>query len=143
MIVRPHYRVYTTGPHADQLAGMLRAGRSRFHTYLGSAFCLTFPRWKDARDSTPLDQAGRVECVSVAPAAAVGRLDVEAGRQCARVGGVLMEHLGRFSDRRFRGSTAVLYEPDGGALAFEPAARGVESFWEFHDLPEEGVVCVW
>lgn len=143
LVMKPHYRVYTAGPHADLLAGMLRAGRSRFHTYLGSAFCLTFPRWVGAHDSAPVVPVGRVECVSVVPGGAVGRLALEHGRTCARVGGVLMEHLGPFTDRRFRGSTAVLYEPNGGPLAFEPAVRGDEDFWEFHNLPGEGTVCLW
>src|SRR5258707_111278 len=30
LVVQPHYRVYTAGPHADRLAGMLRAGKSYF-----------------------------------------------------------------------------------------------------------------
>lgn len=143
LVVQPHYRVYTAGPHADLLAGMLRAGRSRYHTYLGSAFCLTFPRWVGASDAAPIDPGGRVACVSVVPSPAVGRLALEDGGACARVGGVLLEHLGPFADRRFRGSTAVLYEPAGGRLIFEPAPRGAGAFWEFHDLPGEGTVCLW
>lgn len=143
LVVQPHYRIYTNGPHADLLAGMLRAGRSRFHTYLGSAFCLTFPRWVGAYESAALDVGKAVECVSVVPAPAVGRLTQEEGRACARVGGVLLEHLGPFAERRFRGSTAVLYQPASGPMAFEPAPRGEGAFWEFHDLPGEGVVCLW
>jgi CRISPR-associated protein Cas5h len=143
LIAQPHYRVYTAGPHADRLAGMLRSGRSHYHTYLGSAYCLTFPRWVAAYESVAVDLVGRVECVSVVPAQAVAQLALEAGRTCARVGGVLLEHLGPFADRRFRGSTAVLYAPAGGSLAFEPAARGDGAFWEFHDMPGEGVVCLW
>lgn len=142
LIVQPHYRVYTAGPHADPLAGMLRAGRSRYHTYLGSAFCLTFPRWVDAYDSPPAT-AGTIKCNSVVPMPAVGHLALEPGQACARVGGVLMDHLGPFADRRFRGSTAVLYEPAGGLLTFEAASRTDAAFWEFHDLPSEGMVCLW
>jgi CRISPR-associated protein Cas5h len=143
VVVKPHYRVYTSGPHADSLAGMLRASRSRFHTYLGSAFCLTFPRWVGAHDSAAANPAGRLECASVVPAPAVERLALKEGQSCARVGGVLLEHLGPFADRRFRGSTAVLYEAGGGPLVFEPAPRREDAFWEFHDLPGEGVVCLW
>jgi hypothetical protein len=90
-----------------------------------------------------VDPTARVECASVVPAPAVRRLALEPGRTCARVGGVLLEHLGPFADRRFRGSTAVLYEPGGAALAFEPAQRGEGAFWEFHNLPGEGTVCLW
>lgn len=35
LVMQPHYRIYTAGPHADRLAGMLRTGRSHYHTYLG------------------------------------------------------------------------------------------------------------
>jgi CRISPR-associated protein Cas5h len=143
LVVQPHYRVYTAGAHADRLAGMLRTGRSHFHTYLGSAFCLTFPRWVSDHDSAPINGEGKVACVSVVPAPAVGQLELEAGRTCARVGGVFLEHLGPFADRRFRGTTAVLYEPSGGSLMFETAPRGEGAFWEFHDLPGEGMVCLW
>lgn len=143
LVVQPHYRIYASGPPADPLAGMLRAGRSRFHTYLGSAFCLTFPRWVGAYESPPLPPKARVECVSVVPAPAVGQLALDEGRPCARVGGVLLDHLGPFADRRFRGSTAVLYEPSCGHLVFAPVPRTEGAFWEFHDLPEEGVVCLW
>jgi CRISPR-associated protein Cas5h len=143
LVVQPRYRIYTAGPHADRLAGMVRAGKSRYHTYLGSAFCLTFPRWVGAHESAPLDRTGRLECVSVVPSPAVGRLEMAEGSVCARVGGVLLEHLGPFADRRFRGSTAVLYEPEGGPIAFEPAPRGPDAFWELHDLAGEGVVCLW
>jgi CRISPR-associated protein Cas5h len=143
LVVQPHYRIYTVGPHADEFAGMLRARRSHFHTYLGSAFCLTFPYWVSAHESVPLNVTGRVECVSVIPAPAVERLTLEDGRTCARVGGVLLEHLGPFADRRFRGSTAVLYEPNGGSLAFDPTPRDQGAFWEFHNLPGEGMVCLW
>lgn len=143
LVVQPHYRVYTAGAHTDRLAGMLRAGKSHFHTYLGSAFCLTFPRWVGVHESAPIDGTGRVNCVSVVPAPAVGRLELESGQKCARVGGLLLEHLGPFADRRFRGSTAVLYDPTPGTLTFEPGPRVEGAFWEFHDLPDEGTVCLW
>ena len=117
--------------------------KSHFHTYLGSAFCLTFPRWVAAYDSPPVQPTGQIECASIVPAPAVGRLVLDAGRGCARVGGVLLEHLGPFADRRFRGSTAVLYEPAGGSVVFEPAPRSEGAFWVFNDLPGEGMVCLW
>jgi CRISPR-associated protein Cas5h len=142
LVVQPHYRIYTSGPHAEELNRRLQAGHSHYHTYLGSAYCLTFPRWMGSHESVAIDPVGRIECVSVVPGAA-GRPVLEAGRMVARVGGVLMEHLGPFADRRFRGSTAVLYDPGGSPVLLEPAPRTAESFWEFHELEGEGVVCLW
>jgi CRISPR-associated protein Cas5h len=142
LVVRPHYRVYAAGSFADQLAGMIRNCKSVYPTYLGSAFCLTFPRWVAANESMPQTPVRPVACASVVPAPAA-RLVVEAGGACARVGGVSLDHLGPFADRRFRGTTAVFYEPDGRPLTVEPAPAEEGSFWEFHQLPGEGLVCLW
>jgi CRISPR-associated protein Cas5h len=142
LVVQPRYRIYTSGPHAERLDGLLRAGRSHYHTYLGSAFCLTFPRWLGSHQAERVTPAGRIECVSIVPGAA-GQPVLEPGRLVARVGGVLLEHLGPFAERRFRGSTPVLYDPTPMPLLLEPAPPAAGAFWQFHELPEEGVVCLW
>jgi CRISPR-associated protein Cas5h len=142
LVVQPHYRVYTSGPHAARLNELLQSGRSCYHTYLGSAYCLTFPRWIDCHESAAIDPAGRIECITVVPTPAA-RPVLEPGRMVARVGGVLLEHLGPFADRRFRGSTAVLYDPSGRAILLDAAPRPEGASWEFHQLPGEGTVCLW
>jgi CRISPR-associated protein Cas5h len=45
LVIQPHYRIFYAGPHADDLRARLEARQSHFHTYLGSAFCLTVPEW--------------------------------------------------------------------------------------------------
>jgi CRISPR-associated protein Cas5h len=145
LVVQPHYRIYYAGPQATELASRLTAQQSHYHTYLGSAFCLTVPEWVDQVETSPRAVATgqTLNCISVVPSAAVARLQPQEGRQYARVGGLPREHLGRFHERRFRGTLAVLYEVNGGPLTFEPVAAGPDGFWEFYDLPGEGTVCLW
>jgi len=141
LVVNPHYRAFYAGPRLKELAKRLQSRQSVYHTYLGSAFCLTVPDDPRITPAEPLpDGVERITCETVVPSAAVARLDLTAGRSYARVGGVSINHLG---GRRFRGTVAVIYDPQGGPVSFAPMARGAEAFWEFRQVPGEGVVCFW
>ena len=140
LIVEPHYRVYYRGPLADDLALRLRK-QSSFHTYLGSAFCLTFPEKVEVMSAESVSAAvERITCSTVVPSAAVARLDPETNQQYSRVGGLLREHIG---GRRFRGTLSVLYEMSGHPIRFMPTHSDSNTFWEFLRLPGEEVVCLW
>lgn len=141
LVVNPHYRVFYAGPRADELSGKLERQQSTYHTYLGSAFYLTFPEWQGLRRTEPVP-AGvtSITCTTVVPSPAVGRLDLSTGRGYSRVGGVSLDHLG---GRRFRGTTAVIYDPAGGPVTFAPSTPDGVPFWEFRQVPGEGVVCLW
>jgi CRISPR-associated protein Cas5h len=141
LVVNPHYRIYYAGPRLDELAERLGHGQSVYHTYLGSAFCLTVPERMEIKPTEPLTAGvSRLTCATVVPSAAVGSaLDLSNARRLARVGGLFVDHLG---GRRFRGTVSVLYDPDGGPLTFTPAETA-NAFWEFRQVPEEGVVCLW
>jgi CRISPR-associated protein Cas5h len=146
LVVGPHYRVFYRGPYADELEMRLRAGQSHYHTYLGSAFCLTVPEWVGAFDAdqpSTIRASSPITCATVVPAKAVARLIAAEGSQYARVGGLLREHLGPFSDRRFRGTLAVLYEVNGRTMTFEPVEGAPDIFWQFYEVPGEGTVCLW
>src|SRR5207249_3962343 len=123
----------------------IRGRRSQYHTYLGSAYCLTFPEWV-AEEEAPhiiVRPGERLECVSVVPADAVARLHPEGDQQYARVGGLLWAHEGEMYERRFRGrAVAVLFEVNGRPLRFEPAPPAAEAYWSFVDVPDEGTVCL-
>ena len=141
LIVNPHYRAYYAGPRLDELAERLTKRQSVYHTYLGSAYCLTVPDEVEVKQAEPMEvRGGSVTCTTVVPSAAVARLELEAGQSAARVGGVALDHLG---GRRFRGTVAVIYDPHGGPVTFRPAERPVDAFWEFHRVPAEGVACLW
>jgi CRISPR-associated protein Cas5h len=137
LVVDPYYRAYYAGPRMDELADRLAARQSVYHTYLGSAFCLTVPDEVTVRPvESVVSGAGSLRCATVVPAPAVERLELEAGQSAARVGGVSLDHLG---GRRFRGTVAVLYDPGGGPLTFRPAERPADAFWQFVLVPGEGV----
>ncbi len=144
LVVRPHYRIYYTGPRADELDQRLQMGQSHYHTYLGSAYCLTFPKWVMTLSSVELLELSDTElitCNSVVPTAAIKHLTPpEPGIEYARVGGVLLEYLG---ERRFRGTLSLLYEVNGGPLRFIPASCSANDFWAFCEINNEGIVCLW
>jgi CRISPR-associated protein Cas5h len=112
-----------------------------YHTYLGSAFCLTVPERVEVKSTESLPAGvNRLTCATVVPSAAVKTTpELSPGRQVARVGGLLLDYLG---GRRFRGTFSMLYDPDGGPLTFE-LALVTNAFWEFRQVPGEGVVCLW
>src|SRR5262249_20478043 len=140
LIVQPRYRVFYAGPRAEELAGRLERKESVFHTYLGCAFCLTFPEWVGARAAKPVpaDRAP-VQCETVVPSPAVARLAMTEGAQYARVGGMLREHVG---GRRFRGAVAGIYERSGRPVVVEPGGRCAAGC-QFLDVEGEGTVCLW
>jgi CRISPR-associated protein Cas5h len=141
LVVEPHYRIYYAGPLADDLAQRLQRHQSRFHTYLGSAFCLTFPEGGEIKPAKPIpEDVDWINCSTVVPSAAIASLDVDGNRQYARVGGMLREHIG---GRRFRGTVSVLYEVSGHSLRFRPATTCSETFWRFGQIPGEGTICLW
>jgi len=146
LIVEPHYTVCYTGLFADDVGELVRGRRSHFHTYLGSAFCLTFPEGGRLVEAPLVVPAHETEltCCSVVPADAVASLAPEEGRQYARVGGVSWVHEGEMFERRFHGrAVALLYEVNGASVRFRPAAVTPESYWSFVEIPEEGTVCLW
>lgn len=143
LVVKPYYRIYYKGPLTDELSQRLCNGQSHYHTYLGSAFCLTFPKWIDTLPSVESKELNKNEpltCVSVVPSAAVKRLLIQNDEEYARVGGVLWEYLG---DRRFQGTVSLLYEVNGRALGFFPTTQKADTFWHFYQIPNEGTVCLW
>jgi CRISPR-associated protein Cas5h len=139
LVVQPRYRVFYAGPRAEELAARLERRQSVFHTYLGSAFCLTFPEWVGSRSALAPAGRDRLDCVTVVPSSAVGRLVMRDGTHVARVGGIMREHIG---DRRFRGTMAVLYERSGGLVSFTPADP-LPPDQLFLDVEGEGTVCLW
>ncbi|MGE3808610.1 MAG: CRISPR-associated protein Cas5 [Gemmataceae bacterium] len=141
LVVNPHYRVFYAGPQADELADRLENRQSCFHTYLGSAFCLTFPEWVGRKPAEAIPPDSRcIPCATVVPMPAVGRLLFDHGEQYARAGGLSREHIG---GRRFRGTVSVIYEVTGRAVTFEPASPPTDVFWAFRQVPGEGTVCLW
>ncbi|MEX1026451.1 MAG: CRISPR-associated protein Cas5 [Candidatus Paceibacterota bacterium] len=143
LVVNPAYRVYYQGELIDELESRLANSQSHYHTYLGAAYCLTFPRWikrVPTSELVPLDWQSEpaIETDTIVPSKCVQKLETLEGRQYARVGGMLYQHLG---DRRFRGSINVLYEVNTKSIRFRPTASDVKV--SFIKTPDDGVVCLW
>jgi CRISPR-associated protein Cas5h len=144
LIINPAYRLFYCGELADALAERLSRSQSHFHTYLGAAYCLTFPRLVAAMDGADVDHvdwrtSDHLVTSTVVPAKCVRRLETTDGQQYARVGGVLFEHIG---DRRFRGTINLLYEVHGKPIRFQPN-KDADVAVAFVRTSDEGVVCLW
>ncbi|MCA9128993.1 MAG: CRISPR-associated protein Cas5 [Planctomycetales bacterium] len=143
LIVNPAYRVFYLGEHVPELESRMSASRSQYHTYLGAAYCLTFPRWITRVASHELvslawEKQSSIETSTIVPSKCVRKLEQNADRQYARVGGMLYEHLG---ERRFRGSINMLYEVTTKPMTFQPAQAEINV--QFVSTQEFGVVCLW
>lgn len=143
LVVRPQYRIYYKGPLQEELTERIRLGRSHYHTYLGSAYCLTHPIFVPSEGEVQKivpDGKEAITCASVVLSEAIARLLPREGDEYARVGGVLYEHLG---NRRFRGTFSLIYEISGRPVSFEPVSDFESSKGAFYRLPGEGIVCLW
>lgn len=145
LLVNPFYRIYYAGKYSGDLQEHLVSQRTHYHTYLGSAYCLTFPRWCGLVSASEVqlvnpDPSTVVETSTVVPAKAVNGLVTGSGCQYARVGGVLYQYLG---NRAFRGSMSLLYEPTGKSLLIYPKANSDDLVAMFIQLPDFGTVCLW
>jgi len=141
LLVNPAYRVYYSGEFADSLHECLEQSRSHYHTYLGAAYCLAFPRSVGVCDAESINWKAepRVETASVIPTSCVKQLDSQGNRQYARVGGLLYEHIG---NRSFRGTINVLYEVNGEPICFKPNLDcDVEV--DFVNTSSKECVCLW
>ncbi len=123
LVVNPHYRVWYAGPGAAEFADRLRQRRSMFHTYLGSAFCLTFPELRALLPPNAvrwLQPEPREEfvCSCIVPAGAVHAVVPEPGSAYARAGGFMQRSRG---GRRFEGTLSFIYDPRGGRVRFRCA----------------------
>ena len=145
-LVQPHYRVYYAGCLCTELEDAISNRRSHYHTYLGSAFCLTVPEpvasfsAEEIRELS-VEPGQVIESLTVVPSFAVERLELTDGCQYARVGGVVYEHLG---DRRFEGSVSAIYDVEGRPVRFVAArAARDDKRVRFCHLPDGKVVTLW
>ncbi|TYP51685.1 CRISPR-associated protein Cas5 [Thermosediminibacter litoriperuensis] len=141
LIVNPHYRVYYAGYHFETLTEMVREKRSVFHTYLGSAFCLTFPRFTgviEAEEISPVP-GDILTAITVVPADLVESLLPESGERYIPMRGA------RYSvdcDRNFKGTLNFIIEESGRPIKFK--TRGCTGLVNYRILKvEDGVICLW
>lgn len=144
LVVNPHYRVYYAGEHLERLSLLIKTNRSCYHTYLGSAYCLTFPKFRGIADAEDLRPSSDevLETRTVVPSHAISRLIPREGSEYGRVGGMQYEHVG---DRKFRGTINIVYEVAGRPIVLRPAQRVTEQLnpYRFLRLNTGEVVCLW
>lgn len=142
LVTNPHYRIYYTGEHLDRLSTMIKNKQSTYHTYLGSAYCLTFPRFIDCVDYTEIELSNTpMDVLTVVPSHAIEKLALKSNVQYGRVGGMQYEYLG---DRIFDGTINLIYEVTGKELSFIPKVTATDDHpYRFCVLPSNEVICLW
>lgn len=142
LLVAPYYRIYWTGDYFDELKEYLREGKSYYHTYLGSAFALTFPRYINTYkcEKINIKPLSPIYCSTVVPIDAISKLIPSPGAQYSRVGGMHCEYLG---NRCFGITRNVLYEPRGNTVAIYPKDSSQKGDFRFCRLETDEVVCLW
>ena len=142
LIIKPHYRVYYAGDHFDDLKTMIEGRRSHFHTYLGSAFCLTFPILVgviDAEEVRPLPGATML-VNSVVPADVVERLLPESGERYLPMRGA---RYSVDSERTFEGNLNLIIEESGRRIRFRVKGGLEGSRYKFFATQDGIQLCLW
>ncbi|MGI6308505.1 MAG: CRISPR-associated protein Cas5 [Dethiobacteria bacterium] len=141
LLVAPHYRIYWTGDYLTELKNLISSNCSHYHTYLGSAFALTFPQYIGTYNCSALYQSKQpVNCSSVIPITAVEKVIPTPETQYGRVGGMHCDYHG---DRKFGSTTSVLYEPTGNIIKFIPKENENTESHILAKLEQGEIVCLW
>jgi CRISPR-associated protein Cas5h len=128
LVVKPYYRIYYSGDYFDELHGYIEQSLSVYHTYLGSAFALTKPRFIGIVEAKEQEPEGVIECLSVVPSHLVDRLELTPGHQYMRAGGVPYHSIDKQS---FEGTMNFIYERSGRTIHLKPSSSevGVQARW--------------
>lgn len=145
IIVEPHYRIYYSGPYLHELEDKLKSRQSKYHTYMGSCYCLVFPQYISTRDATEISSVpGLMTTQTVVPSFMVERLVPQPGCEYARAGGLHYRYLG---GRQFSGTLNMVYEVAGKPMVFAPRGQAPESQAEplvrFFELDGGETICMW
>jgi len=115
LVVEPYYRVFYVGKYLHELAAKIRCRQSVYHTYLGSAYCLTFPEYEDVVEADllyPLPE-NYLDVHTVVPREAIAQVGIEPGLAYAAARGMPYRHCG---GRIFEDTVNVLYEQTGKSI---------------------------
>lgn len=140
LLIDPHYRIYWSGDYLEELEAGLINQKSHYHTYLGSAFALTFPKYIGNYKYEEISEKQEIECTTVIPIKGIGKLLPNEGTQYSRVGGMHYEY---FSDRCFGRTCSVLYEPMGKKISFYPNTDLINEPVKFCKLESGETICLW
>ena len=138
-VVNPHYRIYYTGKYLKDLVGKLSGNESHYHTYLGCAYCLTFPKFVDVARGILISAMGEVSTRTIVPTNAISSLKFREGTCYSRVSGMQYRYLG---GRRFDGTINFIYNDENRSIEFVPAVPNEGKPVSFVDVSGE-TICLW
>ncbi len=140
LLVSPHYLVYYTGSRLRELTRRIQSDQSTYHTYLGSAYCLTFPIYQDSFQATKIVPNGKpLNLSTVIPQEAVQEVAFEPGRNYAVARALPYQHIG---GRIFEQTINVLYETNNRSLRVI-AEQNHNINCKFAFIPSGKVICLW
>lgn len=145
ILVNPHYRVFYKGPYVKELETMIEQRCSKYHTYMGSCYCLVFPEYVDAVEARKYDVSSEwISTRTVVPSFVVDKLHPQPGSEYARAGGLHYRYLG---GRQFSGTLNMVYEVCGNPLVFKPNTRVIEERKDpavrFYEFEGGEIICMW
>ncbi|SFR15859.1 CRISPR-associated protein Cas5 [Desulfoscipio geothermicus] len=141
LVVSPHYLIYYTGSRLGELAERIRAGQSVYHTYLGSAYCLTFPIFHGIYPLMEIapGEGEYLPFSCVVPQGVIQEILVESGGNYAVARALPYRHAG---GRVFEQTMNVIYETNCRSLKVK-TQKSPEIDCKILRLPEGKVVCLW
>jgi len=140
LVVSPNYLVYYTGCRLNELTERIKTSQSVYHTYLGSAYCLTFPSFKNffpLVEEIPAGEPGSLACV--VPQNVIKEIFVESDGNYALARALPYRHIG---GRIFEQTVNVVYEKNGKPLRLI-AQKKPEIACKFIKVSGEKVICLW
>ena len=144
LVVSPSYRIYYAGDYLETLEEMLVNQKSFYHTYLGSAYCLTFPQFVASSELEVLTPPypEELNSLTVVPSHCIESLVIDEGAKYGRVGGMHYEYLG---ERKFNGTVNIIYDYDGKQIRFKPKEHQPSGShpYLFLRFGKEEVICLW
>jgi CRISPR-associated protein Cas5h len=140
LVINPAYRIYYVGEEfAEALNQSLQAGHAVYPPYLGSAYALTWPRWKSTYNQVELVRSSEpVETSTVVPSRIIKELILQEGYHYSRAGGFLHQYKGQ---RIFEKSIDFIYERNGRSVTFIPHQNMDENI-ELARIGEK-IVCLY
>ncbi|MDK2906798.1 MAG: CRISPR-associated protein Cas5h [Petrotoga sp.] len=139
LVISPAYRVYYAGERLMELSEKIRNCQSVFPTYLGSAYCLTFPEYDGCYTGNVIEHYEKVSLSTVVPHNIVEKIYIEEGLVYAAARSMPYKHNG---DRTFNGTTTVYYEVNGKKLRLKINQESSFSYLLL-EIPGGETICLW
>lgn len=120
LIVNPHYKIYYVGEeYSDQLYDYLKNNHAVYPVYLGSAYALSKPLFREAYQGTEIRECNspQIATKSIIPTSIIQELHLQDGHYYSRAGGFMYKYKGQ---RIFEESINFLYEKEGKSISFSP-----------------------